>query len=394
MRETMRPVPFHDPDITEAELKAVEQVLRSGWLTTGMVAEAFETEFAAAVGAGAAVALSSCTAALHVALCLRDLGPEDEIIVPTLTFTATAAVVPQAGARLVLADIDPRTGNLDLAAADRLVRDGRTRGVIWVHFGGNPTGFAECLTWATSRGLWVLEDAAHALSARIGGIPVGGLTTQAAFSFYPTKPLTTGEGGMLTFPEGTDPAIIARARRLTLHGIDQDAYQRSRRGVYHYEVLEDGYKYNLPDVLAAIGRAQLPRWQQARLARSAIARCYTEAFRQIPGIRLLEVDPHVESAWHLYVIGVPDALPRDAVAEQLRAREVRASVHYRPLHLHRYYRDLWFSSARGGEIQPRFPGAEDFYRTCLSLPIFVGMTAVDVDRVVDAVRDVCAGGGR
>lgn len=375
-------VPFHRADVVpDEDVAALLRVLRSGWLTTGAEAEAFEREFCAYTGAAAAVAVSSCTAALHLALKLLNIGPGDTVAVPTLTFTATAAVVRQVGSRLLLVDVDPETGNVDV---DRLPEHG-IRAIVWVHFGGNPTGFARCLDWARAHGVSVIEDAAHALGTAVGEQRIGNRLGDAfaAFSFYPTKPLTTAEGGMLTLPTDAE----ARARRLSLHGIDRDVYQRSRGAVYHYDVVEEGYKYNLPDLLAALGRSQIPRLDAARQRREQIAMRYQNWLGRWVGAGLrpfLRVEPGVTSAWHLFVLRlVPEVFrwSRDEIAAALRDRHgVGTSVHYRPLHRHTYYSQ--------GVIRDDYRGADEFYAGCLSLPIYSGLTDADAHTVASAVDDV------
>lgn len=370
-------VPFHRPEITIEEEDAVLRVLRSGWLTTGREASAFEKEFAEMVEAGSAIAVSSCTAALHLGLRHLNVGKGDEVLVPTLTFAATAQVVEQCGARPAFVDIDPATGNMSLQAAEAaLTKD--TVGAIWVHFAGNPTGYEEFVNWAHLNGLFVLEDAAHAFTARSHGTPVGGSSrTLAAFSFYPTKPLTTGEGGMLTFPGTVSASSVAAVREMTLHGVDQDAYQRSRTAVYHYEVGREGYKYNLPDLLAAVGRAQLERAPDAQVKRAIIASLYQKGLPQ--ELEHLHIGPGIVSSHHLFVVRIPPGalrVDRDEFAGRLLEKGVGSSVHYRPLHLHKY----WYPKVDRTKLRQ----AEAFYAYCLSLPIFQGMVPSEVDQVIDA----------
>ena len=271
------PVPFHRPAISREDRQAVDRVLRSGWLTTGAEAEQFEAEFAQAVGARHALAVSSCTAALHLALACCRLRPEDEVIVPTMTFTATAAAVLMAGARPVVADVDPET--LTLTAETIIpVHTRHTRVLLPVHYGGTPAGFPGVLAFAHQYRQRVIDDAAHALPAATAAGPIGSEAVGSdatCFSFYATKTLTTGEGGMLTTRW---PEWAMRARRLTLHGVDADAYQRSRTAVYHYEVVEHGYKYNLPDLLAALGRSQLARHRLLWASRRDTAHTYADGF--------------------------------------------------------------------------------------------------------------------
>jgi dTDP-4-amino-4,6-dideoxygalactose transaminase len=373
-------LPFALPHITQAEIDEVVDTLRSGWITTGPKTKRFEREFAAAVDADHAVAVNSATAALHLALTLLDLQPGDEVVVPVYTFTSSAAVILHAGARPVFVDVDPLTCNLDptqLAAAI----SPRTRAVIVVHFGGLPAEMDAILEIAHANHLAVIEDAAHAFPARFRGQLVGAIGDITAFSFYATKTLATGDGGMLT----TNNAEYAqRAAILALHGISHDAWKRyTAEGSWYYEVLEPGYKYNMTDIAAAIGLHQLARREALLARRRAIASRYSAAFA---ALREVEVPPdpaHVQHAWHLYPLRLqPELLTidRERFIGALTKAQIGTSVHFIPLHLHPYYRDTF-------QLAPQdFPAALHAYEREISLPIYPSMTDEDVDDVIAAVE--------
>jgi len=394
-------IPFHRPHITGPDIDGVRTVLKSGWLTTGKVAEEFEGAFAQAVGGGvSAIAVSSCTAALHLALELLSLPPGAEVIVPTMTFTATAEAVLRAGLTPVIADIDPLTLMLTPETAGPKCR-AKTAALLPVHYGGNPTGFLTLLEFARAHKFRVVDDAAHAFPAHVtppGGPPrpIGsqGLSDATAFSFYATKTITTAEGGMLTFSKNA--ALEARARRLTLHGIDADAFQRSRQAVYHYEVTERGYKYNLPDLLAALGRSQTAKAELLRNLRATTARAYLESLRPLAArewLTLPTIPIDAEPAWHLFPIRLNierfgARWDRDAIGAALKQRGIGTSMHYRPLHRHTYW------SKELGLGTEKFPVADAAYAELLSLPIWPGMQAKHIQRVEAALYDVLLEAGR
>ncbi|HEX2253632.1 MAG TPA: DegT/DnrJ/EryC1/StrS family aminotransferase [Thermoanaerobaculia bacterium] len=375
----MSTIAFARPDVGEAEIAAVVEVLRSGWLTTGEKARQFEERFAAAVGARHAVAVSSCTAALHLALEAAGVGPDDEVIVPTMTFAASAEVVRYLGARPVLVDSLPGDHTLDPAAVDRAVT-AATRAIVTVDFAGQPPRLDAVMETARRRGLVVVDDAAHAFPAGYQGRAVGTITDLTCFSFYATKTLTTGEGGMVT----TDREDWARRVRLmSLHGISKDAWQRHRgHNGWYYEILAPGFKYNLPDTAAALGLAQLARSGEMLARRREIAGRYHAAFAGQDHLELLDVRPECAPAWHLYVVRLrPEvlALGRDEAIAELARRGVGTSVHFIPLHLHPYYRETY------GYRPEDFPIALDLYQRSISLPIYSAMTDAEVDRVIEAV---------
>jgi dTDP-4-amino-4,6-dideoxygalactose transaminase len=380
--ESPRFLPFHAPAIGDEEIDEVVATLRSGWLTTGERALALEAEVARTVGAPHALAVSSGTAALHLALRAAGLGAGDEAIVPTFTFTATAEAVLYLGARPVLADVDPATGNLQPDEVARRLGP-RTRAVVPVHLGGLPCDLDAIGMLARAAGAVVIDDAAHALPARLRGRTIGGLADATAFSFYATKNITTGEGGMVT----TARADWAEAMRLwRLHGLSRDAWKRYRaEGSWAYDVVDVGFKYNLPDVLAAIGLAQLRKLDRFTDERRDLVAAYRAALAGCDALALPEEPPGFESAWHLFVVRLDPArlrIDRAGVASELQRRGIGTSVHFIPLHRHPFYR-------RALHVGPaEFPGAEALYARCLSLPLYPGLTTADVDRVTDALLDV------
>ena len=398
-RPTVSHLPFSLPWIGEEEIAAVVECLRSGWLTTGPRVKQFEARFAEYVGCRHAVALNSCTAALHLALEALGVGAGDEVLVPTMTFAATAEVVRYLGARPVLMDCHPETLNLDVnclaafldehcgrgeAGACNRHTGARVRAVIPVHYAGLPCDMEPLLALAHRRGLAVVEDAAHALPAHVGGRRVGTLGTAAAFSFYATKNITTGEGGMFTTD---DDALAERVRIMSLHGISRDGWLRySARGSWCYEILEAGYKYNMTDIAAALGLQQLQRVEDLWERRARYARRYTEAFRALPEVDTPpDAPPLDQHAWHLYVLRLNAerlTIDRAAFIEELRARGIGASVHFIPLHLHPYYRQTY------GYRAADCPVASAAYEQILSLPLYARMTPEDVERVIDAVMDI------
>jgi dTDP-4-amino-4,6-dideoxygalactose transaminase len=377
-------LPFALPDITDAEIGAVTDALRSGWITTGPRTKEFEKRFAEAVGATHAVAVNSCTAALHLALEALGVAAGDEVIVPTLTFAASAEVVRYLGAHPVLVDVLPGDHNLDPRKVEAAITP-KTKAIIPVHFGGQACDLDAITAIAKKRGLKVIEDAAHAFPTRYRGKTVGAFGDVTCFSFYATKTLTTAEGGMATTE---NPELADRMRVMALHGISKDAWKRyTAEGSWYYEIVAPGYKYNMTDVAAAMGLAQLARAQEMLDRRRAIARRYAEAFSTNPCLELLEVRDEGEHAWHLFVIKLVDgtlSIDRNRCIEELKARGVGTSVHFIPLHIHPYYRETY------GYKPDDFPVALDVYGRSISLPIYSKMGDADVNRVIEAVMDVIA----
>ena len=375
-------LPFALPHITQAEIDEVVDTLRSGWLTTGPKTKRFEREFAQRVGAPHALAVNSATAAMHLALDAIGLQPGDEVIVPVYTFTATAEVVVYFRARPVLVDVDPVTCNIDSAQLEKHIT-ARTRAIMVVHIAGLPAEMDAIHALAKAYSLPVIEDAAHAFPAKYKGRTIGALSDFTAFSFYVTKTLATGEGGMLTTAHSEYAERIAM---MTLHGISRDAWKRyTSEGSWYYEVLHAGYKYNMTDIAAAIGLQQLARSEWLLERRRAIARRYTEAFSHLPELETPPDPAHVEHAWHLYMVRLRLerlTLTRDAFIQALTKANIGSSVHFIPLHLHPFYRDTYHLAADD------FPAALGAYRRVISLPIYPGMTDEDVEDVIAAVERI------
>ncbi len=375
-------LPFHAPEIGEEEIDAVVDVLRSGWLTTGAKARQFEQEFAAMVGARHAIAVNSCTAALHLALEAVGLREGDEVIVPTMTFTATAEVVTYFKAKPVLVDCTGDTLNIDPDKIEQVITP-RTKAIIPVHFAGHPCEMDRILDIAGRHHLRVIDDAAHAFPARYQGKMVGVIGDCTCFSFYATKNITTGEGGMIT----TDnPDWAARIRMMSLHGLSRDAWKRyAAQGCWFYEVLSPGFKYNLTDIAAALGVAQLNKSDRLWKTRAHYAALYDEGLRDLPEITRPSSAAHVQHAWHLYVIQLDLErlrIGRNEFIEQLAAENIGCSVHFIPLHLHPYYRNTW------GYRPEDLPVANEAFQRIVSLPLYPKMTERDVQRVISVVRDV------
>jgi dTDP-4-amino-4,6-dideoxygalactose transaminase len=377
-------VPFHQADLGEAEAEAAAGVVRSGWLTMGPRTIEFEQSFSAYVGARHAVAVNSCTAALHLALEAMGIQEGDEVLVPTNTFTATAEVVTYLGAHPILVDVDPQTLNISPAEARRSITP-RTKAIIPVHFAGQSCDMDEIHTLAQQHGIRVIEDAAHALPAAYRGRQVGALSETTCFSFYATKTLTTGEGGMLT----TESDEIAnRARIMRLHGIGRDAWKRyAAEGSWYYEVWAPGFKYNMTDIQAAIGIVQLAKCTDMRSQRAAIVFRYDREFSRIPALEIPVQRVDRESAHHLYVLRLHCeqlTIGRDQFIAALKQREISTSVHFIPLHLHPYYRDVC------GFKRCDYPVATREFERYLSLPLFSGMTDAQIEHVITSVCEIAS----
>ena len=374
-------LPFHRPFIDEDDIRAVGDALRSGWLTHGPVCRRFEEEFAAAVDAKHAVAVSSCTAAMQLSLQALGIGQGDEVITTPFTFCATAHVIEQVGATPVFVDVEPHLLQIDPAGVRRAVT-ARTRAVLPVHFGGHPYDIET--TQAGLDGIPTIEDAAHAFGATVDGEPIGSFGTVTCFSFYATKPITTGEGGMATT---NDDALAERLETLRLHGISRDAWNRyGRGGSWSYDVSEAGLKANLTDFQAALGLSQLAKEPWMRERRTRIAERYDDAFSALD--EFVEI-PHVAAgvvpAWHLYPLRLRlEALTvdRDRFIEELEAANIGTSVHFIPLHLLEHFQ------RRFGLRLGDFPVAESAFERIISLPLYPAMSDPDVDDVVSAVRRI------
>lgn len=402
---TMNKVPFFRPSITAAEINEVVDTLRSGWLTTGPKVQRFETHFAQAVQAKHAISVNSCTAALHLAVEALGLMPGQGVLVPTMTFAATAEVVRYQGAVPILVDCDAHTLNIDLEDAARKIeqlrngklpasipRDTLVVGIIPVHVGGLMLDCGALKKFADENGLWTIEDAAHAFPAAWRSSKTEpwqkcgqGTAEVSCFSFYANKTITTGEGGMAV----TDNAELAsRMRMMSLHGLTRDAWSRySEGGSWDYKIGAPGFKYNLTDIAAAIGIHQLARAEQMRSEREAIARLYLQELRSVTEVELPLDPPDRIHSWHLFPIKL--SLPklvvdRNAFIETLNQAGIGCSVHWRPLHLHPYYRETF------GWRAEDLPIASAVWNRLVSLPIFPGMIDREVGHVIETVKRVCS----
>ena len=371
---------FGSPQLLEDEIEEVEATLRSAWIGTGPRVARFEEDFGRYVGADHAVAVSSCTAALHLAMVALDLAPGDEVIVPAMTFAATANAVIHAGATPVLADVDRETMCLTPEEIEARLT-ARTRAVIPVHFAGRPCRIEEIVALCDDRGIAVIEDCAHAIETRVGDRHMGTFGAFGAFSFYVTKNVATGEGGMVTT---SSAELAARIKRLALHGLSADAWSRfSDQGFKHYEVVEPGFKYNMMDLQAALGIHQLARVEENLERRERVWEAYDEAFADLPVFCPAAPEAGTRHARHLYTPLVDlDAvsLTRDDLLTSLHRQNIGTGVHYRALHLHPYYRDAF------GYQLGDFPNAEWISERTLSLPLSPKLTEEDVADVVSALR--------
>jgi dTDP-4-amino-4,6-dideoxygalactose transaminase len=387
---TPHTIPFARVSCDRAELDAVREVLESGWLTTAGKANLFEERFAQTVGSRYALAVNSCTAAMHLGLEALGIGPGDRVLVPTMTFTASAEIIRYLGADPVFLDVDYDTSLLTPEAVDRaLAQLPKAKAVIVVHFGGQaapmmtPDGRG-ILDVCRRRGVKVLEDAAHAFPARCGPRTVGSIGDVTCFSFYANKTITTGEGGMLTTD---DEAVARRAKVMRLHGIDRDVWNRFTAGTpsWEYDVVAPGFKYNMPDINAAVGLAQLTKAAAMRDSRQRCAEYYSDRLAGLPGVDLpLASVPAEDHAWHLYpIVLTPVAkVERNRLIEMLARRGIGTSVHYKPLHRMTYYSERY-------HLNPDdFPAAERRWNGSVSLPIYSGLTDEETQWITDSLWDI------
>jgi dTDP-4-amino-4,6-dideoxygalactose transaminase len=375
-------IPFALPDLGEEEIAEVVDSLRSGWITTGPKARRFEQDFAAYLGGDVqCVSVNSATAGLHLALEAIGIGPGDQVIVPTHTFTATAEVVRYLGGDPVFVDIDLDTYCLDPARVEAAIT-ARTRAIMPVHYGGYPCDMPRLQSIAKAHGLRIVEDAAHAFPTLCNGRLVGTLDTDCSvFSFYATKTIATGEGGMLVT---RDEAIAHRARVMRLHGIDRDAFDRytAKKPAWYYEVVAPGYKYNMTDVAASLGIHQLRKADAFQARRTLLASRYFEGLADLPLVLPPQPAPGSTHAWHLFVVRLGDAarVSRDEAIERLYEAGIGCSVHYVPLHLQPYWRD------RYGLSPEQFPNSQRLFERGFSLPLYTKMSDDDQARVIAALR--------
>jgi len=374
-------LPYSLPMIGEEEVAEVADSIRSGWITSGPKVKRFEDDFAGYVGAEHAIAVSSCTAALHLSLAALGIGPGDEVIVPTLTFCSTANVVMHLGAKPVLVDTDAE-GQISIDSARRALTP-RTRAIMPVHYGGQACALDEVMEIAERNGLFVIEDAAHAAGAMFRDRKIGAHGSVTAFSFYATKNMTTGEGGMITTSDGE---LATRLRILALHGMSRDAWKRyAQAGSWYYEVVEPGYKSNMTDMQASIGIHQLRRLDGFITRRRRFAERYRSAFADLPELKLPQDDPERPHTYHLFPVRLVEGaldIGRNEFIDQLRERRIGTSVHFIPVHRHPFYRQKF------GYEPGDFPGAEQFYQGLFSLPLYPKMSDSDVADVISAVREI------
>jgi perosamine synthetase len=375
-------MPFALPDIDETEFQEVKEALQSGWITTGPKTKQFEREFAKAVGAKHAIAVNSCTAAMHLALEALGVRQGDEVITSPYTFAATAEVIRYFEARPVFVDVDPRSLNLNPDLIEQAVTP-KTKIILPVHLAGMPANMDAIKDVATRHGIPLIEDAAHAFPSAYKGKSIGSISEFTCFSFYATKPITTGEGGMIT----TDNDVWAdRCRIMSLHGISKDGWKRyTAEGSWYYEIVAPGFKYNMTDVAAAMGIAQLRKANVMLEKRTKIARAYNAAFSQLPQLQIPYDDAAQQHAWHLYMLRLNLGtlnIDRARFFDELKARNIGASVHFIPLHIHPYYRALY------GYTPDDFPVAYREYMREISLPIYSKMDESDVRHVIEAVTDI------
>ena len=382
MREKF--LPFAFPDLDESELNEIREALNSGWVTTGPKTKQFESEFGAAVGAKHAIAVNSCTAAMHLALDAIGLKRGDDVVTTPYTFAATAEVIRYFDARPVFVDVEPEFLNIDPALIERALTP-HTKAIMPVHIAGLPADLGRIHEIARRRGIPVIEDAAHAFPSTYGGKTIGALSDITCFSFYATKTITTGEGGMICTE---NDALAERCRIMALHGISKDAWKRyTAEGSWYYEIIAPGYKYNMTDVASAMGLAQLRKARTMFERRKEIARRYNDAFSPIAEVQVPGDRRDAQHALHLYMLRLNlDRLSIDRARfmQELKKRNIGASVHFIPLHCHPYYRETF------GYRETDLPVAFREYTREVSLPIYSRMTDGDVGCVVEAVSSIAA----
>jgi dTDP-4-amino-4,6-dideoxygalactose transaminase len=381
-------LPFARPDVDQDEIREVTEAILSGWVTTGPKTMEFERQFAAAVGAKHAIALNSCTAALHLALEAVGVRAGDEVITTPYTFAASAEVIRYFDARPVLVDVDAETLNIRPDLIEAAVTP-RTKAILPVHIAGVSADLDPILDVALRHGLAVVEDAAHSFPTRYKDRTIGSVGNLTCFSFYATKTITTGEGGMITT---NDDALAERCRIMSLHGISKDAWKRyTAEGSWYYEIIAPGFKYNMTDIAAALGLAQLRKAERMYRRRLEIAKQYNDAFSGMPELQVPTAPAYSTHAWHLYMLRLRLerlAIDRAAFVERLRERKIGVSVHFIPLHVHPYYREMY------GYVPEDFPVAYGEYLREISLPIYSTMSDDDVESVIAAVMDVAAANRR
>lgn len=375
-------LPFYKPFIGQEEIEAVTETLKSGWLTMGPKTRQFEKEFFQYIGTKHAVAVNSCTSALHLALIAYGIKQGDEVITTPFTFASTAEVILYTGAKPVFVDIDENTFNIDPTMIESAITS-KTRAIIPVHIAGQPCEMDKITQIAKEHKLLVIEDAAHSLSSEYKGRKIGKIGDATCFSFYATKNLTTGEGGMITTNKDE---IADKVRIIRLHGMSRDAWKRySSKGSWYYEITDQGYKYNMTDIQASIGLCQLRKLSEMQRRRKEYVNMYNEAFSKFEEIATPYIRRNIKHSWHLYVIQIRPQLlriDRDEFIEQLRKENIGTSVHFIPLHLMPFYQKN-FGFKKGD-----FPKAESVYERVISLPLYPGLAPEDVEGVIRTVIKV------
>lgn len=378
-------LPYALPYMDENEINEVVDTIKSCWISRGPKTYEFEKQFAEYIGVKHAIAMNSCTAALHIALIARGIGPGDEVITTPFTFVSSANVIIHAGATPVFVDVDPVTLTIDHKKIEEKITS-KTKAIIPVHFAGHACDLDPLRAIAKKHNLFLLEDAAHAVDTRYNGDLIGKNAQTAAFSFYATKNLATGEGGILTTD---DDEFAEKARILSLHGMSKNAWNRySKGGSWFYEVIYPGYKYNMTDIQAAMGIHQLKKLPHMQKIRTHYAGLYNDAFKSMEELIIPASLPYTDHAWHLYTLRVnPEvsAVDRNALIEKLTEYNIGTSVHFIPVTMHPYYRDT-FGYSKGD-----FPCAEQEFERILSLPLYPSMTKDDIEYVITAVQHIVRG---
>lgn len=372
---------FGSPSIGDDEIRAVTRTLETCWIGTGPRVHEFQTAFARRCGAQFALATSSCTAALHLSMVAAGVKPGDEVITTPMTFCATANAIVHTGATPIFVDCELDTMNIDASAIAAAISP-RTKAILPVHFAGRPANMGAIGAIARANGLLVIEDAAHAIETTYKGQPVGAISDLTCFSFYVTKNMTTGEGGMVTT---NDAALAKKIGIYGLHGMSADAWSRfSDNGYKHYDVAYPGFKYNLTDMAASLGLAQLPKLEPWLKRRNEIWACYDEAFSDLPVTLPAQPEPDTVHARHLYTLLIRDDAPvrRDEFLNEMHRRGIGTGVHYRALHTHTYYKERW------GYRHDQFPNAAYIGDRTVSIPLTPKLTDNEVHRIIHAVREI------
>lgn len=373
-------LPLAKATIDPEELKAVEEVLKSGWLTTGAKVKEFEENMQQYLQVKKAIGLTSCTAGLHIALAALGIGPGDEVIVPAYTFVATAHVVEWLGAKPVLVDVEKDTFNLDPVAFEKAITP-KTKAVIPVHYAGHACDMGAIMQIARKHNLWVIEDAAHAIGTEYGGKKIGNHSDAVVFSFYVTKTITTAEGGMIVT---NDEEFGRKLKSYAYFGMDKDAFNRySEKGSWFYQIVDPGFKYNMNNIQGAMGVEQLKKLEQFIAKRRELAQHYNELLKDIPDLIIPIEKSYTRHAYHLYPLLLnTNKVSRDEFITKLKEYNIGTSVHFIPLHLHPFYQQKY--NFNKGD----FPTAEWLFEREVSLPMYPGMTLQDVEYVVNAIKEI------